>query len=273
METNKHDLALAYVLGELDAATARAVEAQARSDADLRHEIYVLEEGLAARVRALPEHRVPTTAYAALERRLGAATAVPTAAQRVHAFRWALLGGLAALLCVGLGVGGYAWWSGRNQPVVFLAELASGQTRVRPIALVRSGKTGDARFIALASLAEKLWAEPVQSGSSDAAGGGYAVFDPTTNTGFIAVREVPRLPGVQRYHLWFRDRDTGTVHDAGALPLERATRGLFFFSLPEEQETRSRQPSFFLTVEDVTEPASGARPLGRVVLGSAGDRT
>jgi len=265
METNKHDLAQAYVLGELSGAAAAEVESQAARDPELRQAIRELEDGVAASVRALPKQRVPGGCERAIEASIDQPTPVSAAtAKSPHPIRWAVLGGIAALLVAGVSIGGYEWLRSRNESAVFVAELGVGRVQVRPLQLATPANNRDARFIQLASLAERLWDNPAQSGDSGL-DGGYAVFDPATSQGFIAVREVPALRQQQRYHLWYVDRETGRLHDAGPLPLAQATRGMFFFSLPGADASRSAQPDFFLTIEDASATADG--PPGRVVLG------
>jgi hypothetical protein len=266
MDPTKHDLALAYVLGELTDEMAAQVELSAKSDAELRQAIRELEEGIAAGVRALPERSAPL-GYRAIEAQLDRSAAAKPAADRVSPpFRWAALGGIAALLVAGVSIGGYEWLRTRNESAIFVAELGAGRVDVRPLRLATPANNRDGRFIQLASLAERMWDDP-QSEPEYGNGGGYAVFDPSTRQGFIAVREIPALQRQQRYHLWYVDRDSGKLHDAGALPLDRATRGMFFFSVPATAAAQSGEPSFFLTVEDANAVDSGDRPQGKVVLG------
>jgi len=265
MDDKKQELAVAYALGQLDRAATGAVETQAKQDPELRGAIRDLTDVIAASVRSLPQSAVPESSLSDIERALNDvpndSIRVPDRSQPV---RWAILGGLAALLIAGVSIGGYEWLTRREQPTVFLAELGAGRTQVRPLALGIPAQSSDGRFMQLASLAERLWARP---NSSDARSGSYAVFDPATNQGFIAVREVPELQPKQRYHLWFIDGETGQVRDAGALPLDRATRGMFFFSLPPEKSGKSTRPSFFVTVEEDAEKQPNGSPRGRVVLG------
>lgn len=265
MDATKHDLALSYVLGELTDETAAQVELSASNDPELRQAIRELEEGIAAGVRALPERPAPL-GYRAIEAQLGRSAEKPAADRSSHPFRWAVLGGIAALIVAGLSIGGYEWLRSRNESAIFVAELSAGRVDVRPLRMATPANNRDGRFIQLASLAERMWDDP-QSEPEHGNGGGYAVFDPSTRQGFIAVRKIPALQRQQRYHLWYVDRDRGTLHDAGALPLDRATRGMFFFSVPGTATTQSAEPSFFLTVEDANATDSGDRPQGKVVLG------
>jgi hypothetical protein len=131
----------------------------------------------------------------------------------------------------------------------------------------------DARFIQLASLAEQFWDKPGDLPVASTAGGldgrGYALFDPTTNQGFIAIQQLPVAAPGKTYQLWISDRASGQVREAGTLPLAGAQRGLYFFSLPAAAQTPVSRPDFFVTAEDGVASSAG-QPHGPVVLGDHG---
>src|SRR5262249_11824102 len=98
---------------------------------------------------------------------------------------------------------------------------------------------------------------------------GYALFDPASQQGFIAIEQLPALPHNQQYHLWVMDEKSGQIRDAGILPLAGLNRGLYSFALdPIEAPARDRaRPNFFITVEGAAVPPAAAKPSGKVVLG------
>jgi hypothetical protein len=131
-------------------------------------------------------------------------------------------------------------------------------------------KDADASFIQLASLAERYWKRPedlpVKMAPDGPSGRGYALFDPGTNEGFIAIRHLPEAEDGKRYHLWVVDMDSGKVREAGALPLTGSSRGLYFFSVEPASGAPSGRVDFFVTAEDGSGPEPTA-PRGKVVLG------
>ena len=137
-----------------------------------------------------------------------------------------------------------------------------------------AAKDPDARFIELASTAENLWrnpeARPLPTAAGAADNHGYAVFDPGSQQGFIAIEQLPALAENQRYHLWVVDPANGAIRDAGVLPLAGLNRGLYSFALaPGEAAKKSdARPNFFITVEEATSEAPATpKPRGKVVLG------
>ena len=84
-------------------------------------------------------------------------------------------------------------------------------------------QNADARFIQLASLAQQFWEKPddlpVKLAAAGESGRGYALFDPASNQGFIAIRQLPVIEQGKRYHLWLLDTVSGQVREAGILPV------------------------------------------------------
>ncbi|MFZ1055831.1 MAG: anti-sigma factor, partial [Opitutaceae bacterium] len=110
---------------------------------------------------------------------------------------------------------------------------------------------------------------PVKLPSSGQAGHGYALFDPASHQGFIAIQQLPAVEEGKRYHLWILDTVSGKVRDAGVLPLAGSSTGLYSFSVTPDLVTKPDHMDFFVTAEDTAR--SGANlPSGKVVLG---DRT
>ena len=119
--------------------------------------------------------------------------------------------------------------------------------------------------------AENLWrnpeARPLPAVPASAGNHGYALFDPASQQGFIAIEQLPVLTGSQRYHLWVVDDETGHIRDAGILPLTGVNRGLYSFALDPSAHKESARPNFFITVEDTAVTSAPAWPSGKVVLG------
>ena len=129
----------------------------------------------------------------------------------------------------------------------------------------------DARFIELASLAERYWQAPdllpFKSAQGARPGSGYALYDPASSQGFIGVRRLPEARGAKRYHLWIVDSRTGEVREAGMIPVGKSAEGLYFFSVPAPAGSPASTLGFFVTEEDAG-GAAPASPHGRVVLGN-----
>ncbi|HVU35850.1 MAG TPA: hypothetical protein VHE61_20590 [Opitutaceae bacterium] len=266
------ELASAYVLDQLEPEERTAFEARLLEDPKLAALVRELETALAARVRALPQHTPPADLLSRAEARLAAPR--PAAAKSpgpLFALRWALFGGLAALLLAGIGFVIFQRVRANGSPrVVIVAALDSSRTRLVEVPVHVSVGNPDARFIELASLAERYWNEPnalpVKLAEADRGERGYAIFDPTSEEGYVAVRDIPALKPGWQYHLWIVDTRSGRVHEAGILPLSTADRGLFFFSVRGVTERVPARLGFCITAEDVAAASSAAHR--RVVLGS-----
>lgn len=275
MNEDLEELATAYVLDELEPAARAEFEARLAHDAELTALVRDLEHALAARVGALPPQRPRATLLREIEARIGGPLAERRGLAPRHAFGWGLLGGLAAVVLVGVGFTVFqslhrTATPEHQRPTIVVVGLGSGRTSSARVPLNTTASNPDARFILLASLAEQYWEKPeklpVAITPSPRSGRGYAVFDPGTNQGFLAVQHVPLLRAGQRYHLWLVDTATGSVRDAGVLPLDASTRGLFSFSLPGAPEKSGAQTGFFITVEN-SDFGAAAVPHGQVVLG------
>jgi len=156
--------------------------------------------------------------------------------------------------------------------VMVLVGLGADQNTFTELPLRGAAADVDSRFMQLASLAEDYWkkpgARPVRLPTATGDSRGYALFDPGSMHGFIAIEQLPAIAAGQSYHLWIVDPATGQVHDAGILPLTGTTRGLYTFALGPSDRPESSRPAFFITVEDVDAITRPAKPRGRVVLGS-----
>jgi hypothetical protein len=286
MNAEHEELATLYVLDQLDAAERTAFEARLLREPALAALVRELESTLEHSVRALPPVTPPADLFARIETRIeNSATASPshapataptaarvsrvdlrTPARFAALFRW----GLAAVNAVSLAT--LAVQSLRRPaPLVVVVGLDAHGSTSAEFPLRQPAHDPDARFIQLASLAERFWMSPdqlpVKLPAASAGNSGYALFDPASQQGFIVIEQLPALAPAQCYHLWTVDAATGATHDAGVVPLTGSTRGLYSFSLASSPEGKPAQLKFFVTVEDIA--AAPSRPRGQVVLGRA----
>jgi len=156
---------------------------------------------------------------------------------------------------------------------LLIVGLEPHQSTLAELPMTGHPQGADARFIQLASLAEQYWEKPedlpVKMASTVQGGRGYALFDPGSNQGFIAIRHLPMAEDGKRYHLWVLDTATGQIREAGVIPASDQARGLYFFSVAPDAAASPGRLGFFVTAEDSTAKATD-KPRGKVVLG---DRT
>ncbi len=270
MNTQLEELACLYVLDRLDAAERAAFEARLAHEPGLAEIVREVEASLARRIRALPRHEPPVGMLARIEARIDARTPARAASAWAAAARW----GIAAVIAVGVGI--LAVQSLRRapgaagRPYVVVVGLDSLRSTLAELQVAERPQSADARFIQLASLAEKYWEKPgdlpVKMDSSVQGGRGYALFDPGSNQGFIAIRQLPAAALGKEYHLWLLDTASGRVREAGVLPVSTSARGLYFFSVLPTSSAAPGRPDFFVTAEDAGS-AESSQPHGKVVLG------
>jgi hypothetical protein len=278
MNESLEEIAVLYVLDQLGPRERAAVEARLTDEPALAALVRDYEAALEAGVHSLPPRPPPASLLQRLEREID----VETRPERKHVSRlsspaarpprlpWVTLArwGLAAVVTVSLATLAIQSLRPRTpQPVFVVVGLDANRTTFAELPSPEA-KDPDARFIQLAATAEDLWrnpaARPLPAAAAD--NRGYALFDPASQQGFIAIEQLPALPGNQQYHLWVVDGKSGRIRDAGILPLAGLNRGLYSFALdpadaPPHEPAR---PNFFITVEDAT-PTS--QPRGKVVLG------
>ena len=185
--------------------------------------------------------------------------------------RW----GIAALIAVSAGtIAVQHLWHGPaadGRPFVIVVGLDSHRSTMTELPLQKRALDADASFVQLAALAEQFWEKPqnlpVNLRSAGQSGRGYALFDPASSQGFVAVQQLPVIGHAQRYHLWMLDTVSGLIREAGVLPVTGSNSGLYFFSVVPTFDAKPDRVDFFVTAEDTAAPES-TRPRGRVVLGS-----
>jgi anti-sigma-K factor RskA len=277
MNPQLEELACLYVLDRLEAGERASFEACLPHNPQLAALVGQLESALAQRIHALAQLEPPAGLLAQIEVRIDRLPAMvpPAPAGRVTPLwpslaRW----GIAALLAVGVGAMALHYLrrvpAAAKRPYVIIVGLDSRQSTLAELPMPKRSQDADACFIQLASLAERFWERPedlpVKLRSTAEGGRGYALFDPTSNQGFIAIRQLPAIEQGQRYHLWILDTASGQTREAGVLPLTDSNRGLYFFSVAPASEATPGRLDFFVTAEDTTASQS-TRPRGKIVLG------
>jgi anti-sigma-K factor RskA len=277
MNAQLEELACLYVLDRLDARERAAFEARLPLDPELSAVTREIEASLARRIHALPRHEPPADMLARIEARIDGLRAGETRRpSRSILPLWASVArwGIAAVIAVGVGI--VAVQSLRRAPAaaarsyLIVVGLDSLRSTLAELPVEERPQNADASFIQLASLAERYWERPedlpVKLDSAGGSGRGYALFDPGSNQGFIAIRQLPAAGLGKEYHLWLLDTASGQIREAGILPVAGSARGLYFFSVVPTTSARPGRPDFFVTAEDSGSPES-AQPRGKVVLG------
>lgn len=295
MTPQLEELACLYVLDQLDHSERAAFETRLAHDDTLATFVRELETTLAERIRLLPSHRPRTDLFARIEAQLDTPAHVTRGlpAPEPPAFTDSLLAArplfhaspralavwptfarwtLAAAAAIALGAGTFFFLERQRAAdapsMVLVVGLDPQRSTVTQFQLRESARGADARFVQLASLAEQFWVSPENLPHASAATNGrhaYALFDPSTRQGFIAVQQLPTPAAGKRYHLWLVDADSGRVLDAGSLPAS-TSRGLYSFTIDPAAAPTAGPLNFLITAED-TASISPPRPRGEPILG------
>lgn len=279
MKETLEEVACLYVLDQLDPAARSEVDARLPHEPELAALVHELQSVVANAVRGVAQTPPPPDQLMKIEAQIDAAGKSgtgqrlengPTNVRWISFARW----GIAALIAVSLST--LAIQSLRRpklSPMIVFVGLDSNRNTFKELPLHASAADADARFVQLASMAEKFWRGPKQlpreTNPTAEGGSGYVLFDPSSRQGFIAVDQLPPIAETQRYHLWLLDPHSGTIRDAGSLPLSGGTGGLFSFTAQTAQTDSVARPQIFITIEDVRDPPAPAQPHGRVVLGDS----
>jgi anti-sigma-K factor RskA len=277
MNESLEELACLYVLDQLDTHQRAVFQARLIREPELATFVRELESTLSRSIHALPQTEPPLSLLGRVEAQIAAPglleKSLPSHASR-STISWPSFArwGLAALIALSLTT--IAVQSLRRSPTVVFVGLDSNRNIFAELSLGNSAKDPDARFIELASLAQKLWKRPgelpVKVDLTLAEGRGYALIDPSSKQGFIAVEQLPAIRENQRFHLWVLDPASGQTRDAGVLPLTGSNSGLFSFVVGPVDDPKSARPHVFITVEDGGAKAAPDQPRGKVVLGDRG---
>lgn len=275
MNLQTEELACLYVLDRLDAAERADFEARLKREPELSALLGELETALARRIHSLPQREPPAGLLSEIEARIGRSPAGSgESPPRAAAPDWTWVARWAVAAVAAIGIGTIAVVTLRapaaNRPFVIVVGLDSRQSTLAELPVQQPPQNPDARFVQLATLAQLYWEKPeelpVKVGPADKGGRAYALFDPGSNQGFIAIKQLPDLEQGKRYHLWLLDTDSGKIREAGILPETNSARGLFFFSVAPATGAKPEHLDFFVTAEDASAPES-SRPQGKVVLG------
>ncbi len=293
MNESLEELACSYVLDQLDDRERTAFAARLLREPELAALVRDLESNLERGIRSLPQRPPPAGLFARIEAQIEtsksesldpaqagpnkpapsrpATSGLPSPASSLPrqpllaALRW----GLAAVIAVSLAT--LAVQSLRRpaaSPTFVLVGLYDDQNSFSEVPLRIPAADPDARFMQLAGLAEGFWRQADKSTGKPDDKRGYALFDPSSQQGFIAIEQLPALSGKQQYHLWIVDPGTNQVHDAGTLPLAGANRGLYSFALPAVDGSKPDRPGIFITAEEAGSTPQPDQPRGKVVLGN-----
>ena len=273
MNPKLEELACLYVLDQLEAGERAAFQSRLNREPELRSLVGEIESSLERRINSLPRWVPPESLLEGIEARIyGQGRAGPS-----RVLTWASIArwGIAAVIALSLGTLAVQRLIQGNAPAVkpsiIFVGLDPSRSALSKVRLQEAASQDpDARFIQLASLAERLWKAPgaatARSPSDDQASRGYALYDPVSNQGFIAVQQLPAAGLGTSYHLWILDTASGKTRDAGTLPLSGSSSGLYFFTVASFSGGNAEHVDFIVTAE--VDPVSNpAKPTGRVVLG------
>ncbi|MCF3648141.1 anti-sigma factor domain-containing protein [Synoicihabitans lomoniglobus] len=276
MNSKFEEQATLYVLDGLDPGEHAAFEAQLLQSPELAALVRELESALDREIRLLPQHPPAADLLTRIESRLDRPddpTPVGESARSsiwIAFARWSIAAVIAVSTAI-LAVQSLRRSDATTEPnmVLIVGLNAEGSTLTRMPMPVASNDEGGG-FIQLASFAENLWNNPTilpDASTVANAANGYALFDPASNQGFIAIRNLPEPAPGQLYHMWIIDTASGHVVQAGVLPATQATSGLYSFAVAASGNTPPPQLNFFVTSESASSSRFTA-PSGKVVLGS-----
>ncbi len=273
MKPETEESACLYVLDRLDATERAWFEARLASEPDLAAFVGELESTLSRHLRTPAAADPPPTLLAGIDARIDL---LARERMREHARApWASIArwGIAAAITASVGIIAVQQvrrGAAPGRPYVIIVGMDSGRSTLAELPLQDRARDPDGSFIQLASLAERLWESPDGLPEKLRFAGprshGYALFDPASSQGFVAIQRLPATGLGKRYHLWIVDTASGRTHEAGILPLAVSGSGLYFFTVAPALDARPDHLDFFVTLED-TAPSGPVRPSGKVVLG------
>lgn len=277
MNEHLEEQACLYVLDRLADGERATFEVQLLQDPEVAAFVRALETAVAQSIRALPQSEPPADTLARVEARLEdprrgsakrASRSRPTSLGWTGIARW----GIAAVIALSLAtLAVHTLLRASRPPVMVFVGLDAARSTSVELPLRAGGRDRDARFIRLASLAGDFWSHqaelPVKPGAAPDANRAYALFDPGSRQGFIAVEHLPVAGADQRYHLWLIDSTRGRAYDAGILPLGDMHRGLYSFAVGSTRAGSLSHPDFVITLESAGRPSGVELPQGKVMLG------
>ncbi|MCB1123592.1 MAG: hypothetical protein KJT03_18715, partial [Verrucomicrobiae bacterium] len=262
MNNNTEELASLYVLDELTPKDRREFEKRLESEPKLLALVRELESALEDRIRSLPQKQAPHDMFARIKKRIEAEPATQ-ASSPVITMRWSTFAGLGMAAALLLGVGLTLLFTSKDgsnlaspqHPVVLIVGMESNSSSLE---VVPASLPADEleNFMKLAGMAESYWTHPEQlpgkmnvSPLANTLGSGYAVYDPRSKHGFIAIQNLPEREEGKNYFLWLRDVGSKVLECAGSIPLDENNQGLYFFELDDNSSISSNRVAFFITEE------------------------
>ena len=273
---NKEEIegkAVEYALGTMPEGEIGEFEAELREDRLLQSLVHEWQEMNELDASESPGVDVPFHVFSGIvdeiekDREAGPTAEAAVSEGRVVSFwQWS---GWAVAACAALAFAVFGLRGG--------VETSERESIVAGIVLKEMGKPGSqrlqdldekggrqARMIELAELAEAYWDSRESTAEGDSTGG-FTVFDPEFEIGFIAVENLPDREEGKSFHVWARSEGSEQPVRAGSLPVGKSSFGMFYFDISAKEgiDSRDENLSFFVTEESTTDPV---KPSGTVVL-------
>jgi hypothetical protein len=280
MNEKTQELASLYVLDKLSPDERCSFEKRLETDTELVLLLRELESAVEDQIRDLPQHKAPAGLFSSIQSQVHPHSQEVTSKPFIT-ISWASFAGwgMAAALLLGVGLTllvtnrDESMTSPNSQPVLLVVGMNSDSSAFKTIPTVISEDEFE-NFVQLTQMAENFWDHPEQlpatmndSPLANTRGSGYAVFDPQSKHGFIAIQNLPKQEQGKNYFLWLKDPKANVLECAGIIPLLEKNEGLYFFELEDNSPISSARMAFFVTEENTSEPKL-SHPQGELVLGS-----
>ena len=280
MNEKTQELASLYVLDKLTPDERSSFENLLETDTELVLLLRELESAVEDQVRDLPQYNAPDGLFSKIQSQVQPFPQVANSKPFIT-ISWASFAGWGMAAALLLGVGLTLFVTNRDgpiagansQPVLLIVGMNSDSSAFKTIPTVIPEDEFE-NFVQLTQMAENFWAHPEQlpatinnSPLANTRGSGYAVFDPQSKHGFIAIQNLPRQEKGKNYFLWLKDPKANVLECAGIIPLLEKNEGLYFFELEDNSPISSARVAFFVTEENTSEPKL-SHPKGELVLGS-----
>ncbi len=271
MNTHTEEQASLYVLDKLDHEERISFEQIMEADDQVRTLVHELEDGLEAEIRKLPQYKPAPNTLELIQARIKEEEQEAEPEKIIH-FPWASLNrmGIAAIILLGVGLT-FLIIGKPDTTKVHVVSMGSHHSTASTLDSTQIQFESEDHFATLASLASDYWdnpeLSPVSSTVNKTDDHGYAVFDAETNSGFIAIKHLPKPENGKLYRLWVSDPKTDELHNAGDIPLAGNGKGLYHFTLDGKFAPNVETVEFFVTEESI-EDSEKSQPQGRRVLGN-----
>lgn len=280
MNENTKELASLYVLDKLTPDERRVFEKRLETETELVLLVRELEIAVEEQVRKLPQQEAPAHLFSKIESKVYSESPAVNSKPTVS-ISWPIFAGWGMVAALLLGVGLTLLVTHRDsgggaptaQPVYLVVGMDSDSSAFKTIpAVISQGDLGS--FGDLTQMVENYWDHPdelpTKVGASPLAntlGSGFAVFDPQSKHGYIAIQNLPKQEDGKNYFLWVKDPQANLLECAGIIPMQDRNNGLYFFELDDNSPISSSRVAFFVTEETASEPML-EKPGGEMVLGS-----